>query len=265
MKVKVKMLLKSICFWLFIISTVLLLAVVLFSVYLFKIDLLHLIDFRALFFGEDNAFSASVFWTAIGAISASIIGTFTVWNNFLLYGLQKRQLEQQTTPHIMLKRATIKEDLIYQLSSDGTQIKTISGISFPFYTNTKDHTDDLSRLIMIVLDFHNTTTVFAKVSIDKISISDNTSTFAEYNGSSVGYHDNHLFLCGNCCDSLGLLIEKDLLSRLRGSELKVSVFLDNDSGEKFKDTHTFRLINSCDDTVIIMPSKAEDTSFTKIS
>ena len=265
MKISIKGLIKNACFWLAIISVILLFGVILFTVYLYKIDLLSLIDFRTLFYGDDNTFSATVLWTAIGALSAAVVGVFTVVNNYYLYKLQKRQLDHQTIPHVMLKRISIVDNLSYQLSSDGTRIKRISGISFPLYTNTKGHTDDPSTLTMLVLNFHNTSSVFAKISLTTISISDHLSTFAEYNGSSIGYHDNYLFLCGNSSDSLGLLVEKDLLARLRGAELKVSIDLLNDSGERFRDTHTFRLINSCDDTVITMPAKADDNSFVQIS
>lgn len=267
---KCKNIFNNICFWLFIISTILLFLAILFCIYLFKINAIHLIDFRNLIFDDNNKFSPNLFWTSLsalgtllGTIAAIIIGIYTLKLNNKLHEIENTQLRLYTEPHVMLNSISISR-VDFETSIDNSKIKGIAKFPYPYYSELKSP-PNLASSVLIVLDVVNTSFAFARLRFDSAKFTDNNQIcLAEYNLSTIGTHINHIMLPTNNFDSsakLGLIIDSKNINLLAGSKLTLSYFLDNNFGDHFKEVQHQYITDITDDIVSFYPCDFKNNEF----
>lgn len=255
MKTSKHKLINNVCFWLFIISLLVLCAIILFAAYLYKIDIISSLGIKYLFQNKDGVFDMSVFWTAVGAVGAILIGILTVHNSISLYKLQKEQHDLSTIPRIMLKDISVKGNISISTNAAQTVYKTIEGIDYPYYSDIVTPINSLGNLSMIVVEVINTSEAFAKVSLSNITICKEGEKICEFNGSTFGFPNNTLFVDKQKSGKIGLVVDKDVLSKISHSKIEISLFLRNNFEKTYLDTHSYRLISICDDAVTVLPQK----------
>lgn len=251
-----------ICFWLGVIAFLILSGVILFAAYIYKFDPLS--PFFELFQADAN-----VFWSAINAIATTGIGIATVFVSIKLAKMQKSQVrieEQQhllqTEPHILIDSLDVCAAEC-ELTVDKKMIKTIKGINYPYYINILD-SNSLTNFSVITITFVNTSEAFARLRFDKATIGyDDNDAMANYNISTFGAHKNHVMLRKGDSGKLGLLIGNDLITKLRGTKLTLSVFLDNNFNECYWNEQSYRILDVCEGAVTFMPHDMSKNVFKK--
>lgn len=264
MKTSKHNLINNVCFWLFIISLLLLSAIILFAVYLYKIDIISSLGIKNLFENKDGTFDMGIFWTAIGAVGAILIGVFTVKNSISLYKLQKEQHDLTTIPRIMLKDISIKEDISISTNAAHTVYKTIEGIDYPYYSDTITPINSFGNLAMIVAEIINTSEAFSKVYLSNVTICKDGEKICEFNGSTFGFPNNTLFVDKHESGKIGLVVDKSVLSKISHSEMKIALFLRNNFDKTYIDTHTYCLLSICDDAVTVYPKKDPNNGLAEV-
>ena len=254
---------KAICVWLGIIAALLLCGVILFAAYVYKFDPLSPISelFQA---------DANVIWSAIDVIATAAVGVVTVVISHRLANLQEKQalMEKEqhrlnTEPHILVDAIEIKS-VDYELTADGSRIKTIKGIDYPYYSNILEN-DDLADTVMITITIVNTSEAFARVRFNEAKFKEyNGKAIAEYNISTVGIHENHIMIAKGASGRLGLLISKELIEKIENTEFFISTYLDNNFNDCFKDIQKYHIVGICEEKVSFMVCDMKENSFEKI-
>lgn len=242
----------GICIWLAIIAFLLLCGVVLFAAYVYKFDPLSLVS--ALFQTDAN-----VIWSALDVIVTGLVGVFTIIVSVKLAKMQEGQArieEQQhslyTEPHILIDALSICPAEC-ELTSDGKAIKTIKDVNYPYYVN-KLEDNHLTDFSVITVTFVNTSEAFARLRFDKAVIKHSDDDIvASYNISTFGAHRNHVILKSGASGQIGLIIRNSSLSKLRGTKLTISTYLDNNFSECFWDEQSYHISDQCEGVVTFMP------------
>ena len=82
------------------------------------------------------------------------------------------------------------------------------------------------------------------------------------------WHGNNHIVVSNKettnAQSIGLLLPKDSLSKLRGTVLTIRCFLDNNFGNCYKETQNYVISDVIDETVSFYPVNTEKNKFEKI-
>lgn len=253
----------GICILLAIIALILLCGVILFAAYVYRFDPLSL--FSALFQTDAN-----VIWSAINVVATMGVGIATVVVSIKLAKLQKGQahIENQqhllkTEPHILIDSIEINPAEC-ELTADKKMVKTITGVNYPYYTNTLEDIS-LSNFSIITLSIINTSEAFARLRFHEAIIKHNDEDIvAQYNISTFGAHKNHIMLKKGDSGKIGLLISNELLGKLRGTQLTVSTYLDNNFNECFWDEQSYHIAHVCEEYVTFMPTAVGKNSFKKI-
>lgn len=246
-----------------IIAATLFIGVTLFAVYLYKIKIITLFDLRVIFY-ENNKFSWSTFWTAIGASGTIFVGVLSIVISKLLYNLQDSDFKSRTTPHIMLKRISIRNPVNILTAKSKNEYKSIEDFPYPYFTNIKESFEDFNNLSMLTLDIINTSPSFCNICLCNITIYNNNATIAEFNGSTFGYPNMSLILCENEIGKIGLIVSQNSLEKLKHCEIKITLILNTNEKKQFKDTNVYCIISHCDDAVMIAPKKDKANSFVEL-
>lgn len=272
MNFKKHKILNNICFWLFIIALLLLSGIILFAVYLYKIDLIKLIDFRALIYNEQGAFSPDLFWSAlesigtvIGTIAAILIGIFTIKISIEVKKIEEKQNRLYTEPHIFTDTIKI-QPAWFQLSDNSKKLKGLKDFYHPFY-NDKGEEIDFTYSSIVVLEFINSSEAFARLRFDSAIFKNNDDVIASFDMSTFGTHINHIMVPSGTNPNIariGLVINTQKLPLLHGTTLTISYFLDNNFGECFKEIQNYIISDITDDTVSFYPVDFTQNSYKKI-
>lgn len=273
MKSKKNKLLNNICFWLFVIAVLLLIGLILFSVYLYKLDLIKFIDFRSLLYDENDSFNPDLFWSAlasigtvIGTIATIIVGIFTIKISQKMHNIEEKQNQLYTEPHTFIN--TIKvQPAWFELSDNTQKLKGLKDFKHPFY-NDKGEDIDLTHSSIIVLEFINSSEAFARLRFNNAVFKNNTDIVASFDMSTFGTHTNHIMVSNDNNPNtakIGLLLTTRKLSTLQNTTFTISYFLDNNFGECFKETQNYMISDITDDTVSFYPIDFRKNSYEKMS
>ena len=262
----------NVCFWLSIISVLLFIGIVLFGTYLYKASIITLIDFRTIFYGDEGTFDSALFWSAISAIAAIIavivaykIGKKTNETSDKVANMQKEQSRLYSEPHTIITTISIL-NVNWEHSSDEKKIKTIKECNYPYYTELTIGAE-ITNLSMIKIDFLNTSEAFTRLRFCEAEFTDQDKIVMSFNMSTVGTHANHIVVSNKettNAQSIGLLLPKDSLSKLRGTVLTIRCFLDNNFGNCYKETQNYVISDVIDETVSFYPVNTEKNKFEKI-
>lgn len=252
-----------ICIWLAVIAILILCGVFLFASYVYKFD--PLTPFMELFQTDAN-----VTWSAISVFATAGVGIAAVIVSNKLAKIQqgqarieKQQHLLQTEPHILIDSLDVCGTAC-ELTADKKMIKTIKGVDYPYYVNNLG-SDKLTNFSIIAVTFVNTSEAFARLRFDKAIIKQNDdSVVASYNISTFGTHRNHVMLKKEGSGKIGLLIGNDLLAKLGGTKLTISVFLDNNFNECYWDEQSYYISDVCEGNVTFMPYSISKNVFKKI-
>lgn len=271
MKSKIKVF-SNICFWLCIIAALLLVGIVLFAVYLYKVNIISLIDLSTLFTNENGVFDFSVFWTAISAISAVIavivaffIGKRQIEISDKVANIEDWQNRLYIEPHTIVNDISTSE-VVWEKSEDGTKIRSIKDCGFPYYTELITKTD-LNDYILLKIDFFNTSEAFARLRFDEAQFVNEDKVVAKFNMSTMGTHVNHIVVSTKSSQgssSVGLLLSKELVKKLRGASMTVSCFLDNNFNNCYRETQSYFISDIVDNKVSFYPISVDKNEFKKI-
>lgn len=254
---------KWICIWLAVIAALILCGVILFAAYVYKFD--PLTPFTELFQTDAN-----VIWSAINVVATAGVGIATVFVSIKLAKMQEGQArieEQQhllqTEPHIFIDSLDVCST-VCELTADKKMIKTIKGVDYPYYVNNLE-SDHLTNFSVITVTFINTSEAFARLRFDKAIIKHNDdSIVASYNISTFGAHRNHMMLKKEGSGKIGLLIGNELLAKLRGTKLTISVFLDNNFNDCYWNEQSYHISDVCEGNVTFIPHDTSKNVFKKI-
>lgn len=268
---KAKKFFNNVCFWLFFIAIFLLTGVVLFAIYLYKIDLIHLIDFRSLLYNEQNVFSPELLWssveavaTLIGTLAAILIGIFTIKMSKRLQEIEEQQNQLYTEPHALVDNISI-QSATFEISEQN-KIKGLQNCNYPFYNNKNDKLD-FAPSSLIVLEFINTSEAFARLRFDNAIFRNGDTIVASFDMSTFGTHPNHIMLPKeNIRENakIGLFINNQILSQLRGTTLTISCFLDNNFKHCFRETQSYLISDITDEIVSFYPQDFRNNTYEKI-
>ena len=252
----------SICVWLGIISFILLCGVIIFAAYLYKFNPLSM-------FSHIFCLDKSVGWNALEAMGTIAIGIVTIWLSTKVSKVQKNQAKIQNMqnklyiePHILIDSFEILS-AEYELNDEKTEIKTLKGIDYPFFTNCKEKLD-LKDIYILSVTFVNTSEAFARLRFNEATIINGNETIGDFNISTFGTHKNHIMLKKGECKKIGLVINSDTRKRLKGSELTVSCFLDNNYNSTFKDEQSYFLTHESDGTISFMPMNLSNNTYKEV-
>lgn len=209
-------------------------------------------------------------WNAIDVIVAAFVGVNTVIVSYKLAKLQKKQaaieMEQHrlfTEPHVFVDNIEISS-VQYENNAENSEMKTIKEVNYPYYANgSVDENQD--NIVMITFTFVNTSEAFARVRFNEASFgNDGGCDNMKYDISSCGVHENHIMLKKAATGKIGLLLNKELVGKLEGKKITISVFLDNNFNECFKDTQSYYISAVCEEKVSFMVCNRAENSFEKV-
>ncbi len=252
----------SICVWLGIISFILLCGVIIFAAYLYKFNPLSM--FSHIFHLDE-----SVGWNALEALGTIGIGLATLWLSSKVSKFQENQANIQNMqsmlyiePHILVDSFELFS-AEYELNDKKTEIKTLKGIDYPFFTNRKENLD-LNDMYILAITFINTSEAFARLRFNEATITNGSEIIGSFNMSTFGTHKNHIMLKKEECKTIGLVINSESKKKLRGSKITISCFLDNNYNSTFKDVQSYILTSESDGMISFMPTKLSDNTYEEV-
>lgn len=263
---------QNVCFWLCVIAILLFVGVVLFGVFLHQKSFITLIDFKSLFCNSEGAFDSAIFWSAISAIAAIIaaiiayiIGKKTIEISNKVANIEHEQSRLYTEPHTIVNAISV-QSVVWSTSADGKKIKTIKDCNFPYYTELTS-TSDLNDLVMLKIDFINTSEAFARLRFNEAEFKEQEKIIAKFNMSTMGTHANHIIVPINSSQSvssIGLILHKESIKSLRGTALKLSCYLDNNFNSCYLETQNYLVADITDDFVSYYPINYNENRYEKI-
>lgn len=252
----------SICVWLGIISFILLCGVIIFAAYLYKFNPLSM--FSHIFHLDE-----SVGWNALEALGTIGIGLATLWLSSKVSKFQENQANIQNMqsmlyiePHILVDSFELFS-AEYELNDKQTEIKTLKGIDYPFFTNRKENLD-LNDMYILAITFINTSEAFARLRFNEATIKKDNEKIGEFNMGTFGTHKNHIMIGKGESKKIGLVISGSTKERLRGTEIKVSCFLDNNYNSTYNDKQSYILANVSDGNISFYPMSSAENSYAKL-
>lgn len=145
-------------------------------------------------------------------------------------------------------------EIIPQIVSRNYILIGAKGVDYPYYVNNLE-SDHLTNFSVITVTFINTSEAFARLRFDKAIIKHNDDS---------GAHRNHVMLKKEGSGKIGLLIGNDLLAKLRGTKLTISVFLDNNFNDCYWNEQSYHISDVCEGNVTFMPHDISKNVFKKI-
>jgi hypothetical protein len=252
----------SICVWLGIISFILFCGVIIFAAYLYKFNPLSM-------FSDIFHLDKSIGWNALEALGTICIGVVTIWLSSKVSKFQENQANIQNMqnmlyiePHILVDSFVLLSAEC-ELNNEKTEIKSLKGIDYPFFTNCKENLE-LNDMYVLSIAFVNTSEAFARLRFNEATITNGNETIGSFNISTFGTHKNHIMLKKEECKTIGLVINSETKKKLRGSKITISCFLDNNYNSTFKDVQSYIITSESDGMISFMPTKLCDNTYEKV-
>ena len=259
---KMKPLFRQIWFWLSIIAIGIIIGVISFLIYLYKIELIKFADLRVFITNNDGYYDMQIFWSAISAMIALGVGIVTLSLNKKLkdiqatqIAIQKEQADLHTIPHIMIDSVTYEKTKL-EPNRDRTKYKTLENVDYPFFNNTVDEID-FDNMVLLKMSLVNTSEAFARIRLSKMKIEKDSTIIATFNGSTFGEHNHHAFLKKDSQTTIGFVVNQSLLSNLDHATVTASFLLDNNFDKTYKQTQTITFISVSDDYITFMQTTSE--------
>lgn len=235
--------------------------IILFTTCIYKFKLSSFIYFFHL--------NESIVWTALEAIGTITIGIFTIWISIRVSKIQEVQVKIETLqsrlytePHILIDSFEIISTE-YELNNDRTEVKSLKGIDYPFFSDCKENYDS-DNIYILTVTFVNTSEAFARLRFNEAKIFNSNEIISEFNLSTFGTHKIHIMLNKGEYAKVGLVINNNIRKKLKDSEITISCLLDNNYSSTFKDEQSYYLMHESDGIISFMPKDLLNNTYIKI-
>jgi hypothetical protein len=236
--------------WLCCIAVLIAVGVTLFTVYLFQLDFIRLIDISIVFSNEHGYFDWRIFWTFVSATVSITVAVFAYILSKKLGEIQVQQYELEAMPFIMLGDISLKSTSV---NVEAGKFVGFEGVSFPYFSDSKSDPESAAKQKCFTIEMINTSKTFARIIVDNCVFKcGKGQTLLQFDGFTSSTKCNDLFLeqCGN--DNKGKigLVFADSSLDLRHSDVKLSLILRNNYGDAYKQHIDFYCMSVYNENVV---------------